>query len=426
MKAPKVFPHRIALMLILGFSAAYGQELEQAQLEWLWENAIPLATTEAGQGFDDLMPLKELIGDARIVGLGEATRGTREFFTMKHRLVELLAHEMGFTLFAIEDNMPQAYRLNDYVLEGIGDPVELLSDLYLVWNTEEVLDLILWMREFNASGRGRMQFLGFDMQNPFVAMEIVADFMARADPDYLDELQQVYEAIETSYSLGGNVFDYRAWRDGAQALLEHLETSQAHYLESFPAEEVAWAIQNARILWQGGERASSNWSPAVRERSMVDNVEWILEHAPEGAKIVLWAHNNHVQKRPSWMGGHLVERYGDAYLAVGFALYEGSYLAADDFDTRWVLTAHEAGPARRGSVEWRLHQAGLPLFMLDLREVVPDSAESGWLAELHNLHSIGLVAPDGEYIIPTERAIVSDDYDLLIYIEGTTASRPLP
>ena len=87
---------------------------------------IPFDTAEAGHGFADLQPLKAVIGDARIVALGEGTHGTREFFRMKHRLTEFLAAEMGFTLFAIEANMPEAYRINEYVLTGKGDPKELL------------------------------------------------------------------------------------------------------------------------------------------------------------------------------------------------------------------------------------------------------------------------------------------------------------
>ena len=92
------------------------------QVEWIRTNAIPLKTVEAGQGFDDMMPLKRVIGDARIVGLGEATHGTREFFQLKHRMVEFLATQMGFSIFTIEANMPEAYKLNDYVLHGTGDP----------------------------------------------------------------------------------------------------------------------------------------------------------------------------------------------------------------------------------------------------------------------------------------------------------------
>ncbi len=74
--------------------------------------------------------LKDVVGDARIVSLGEATHGTREFFRMKHRMLEFLATEMRFSIFSIEANMPEAYRLNDYVLNGVGDPKKLLAGMY--------------------------------------------------------------------------------------------------------------------------------------------------------------------------------------------------------------------------------------------------------------------------------------------------------
>src|ERR1043165_4376892 len=122
--------------------------------DWIRANAIRLNTTEAGHGFADMQALKPLIGNARIVSLGEATHGTREFFQLKHRMLEFLATEMGFTIFSIEANMPEAYRLNDYVLNGTGDPAALLRGMYFwTWNTEEVLDMIQWMRDFNASGK---------------------------------------------------------------------------------------------------------------------------------------------------------------------------------------------------------------------------------------------------------------------------------
>ncbi len=152
--------------------------------------AIRLDTVEARHGFADMQPLKKVVGNARIVALGEATHGTREFFQLKHRMLEFLATEMGFTIFSIEANMPEAYRLNDYVLNGRGDPKQLLKGMYFwTWDTEEVLDMILWMREFNQSGKGRVEFTGFDMQTPDVALAIVDGFVAKNDPQYLADVR---------------------------------------------------------------------------------------------------------------------------------------------------------------------------------------------------------------------------------------------
>ena len=177
---------RVSIPFTLAAAVATSAVQQEAPpIDWIRKNAIPLASTEARRNRDDLQALRKLIGDARIVSLGEATHGTREIFELKHRLLEFLATDMGFTIFSIEANMPEAYRLNEYVLHGTGDPAELLRGLYFwTWNTEEVLDMIRWMREFNASGRGRIQFTGFDMQTPTVAMELVRDFVSRYDTEY--------------------------------------------------------------------------------------------------------------------------------------------------------------------------------------------------------------------------------------------------
>ena len=166
---------------------------------WLKTNAIRLSTVEAGHGFADMKPLKKIIGDARIVSLGEATHGTREFFQLKHRMLEFLVKEKGFTIFSIEANMPEAYRLNDYVLNGNGDPAALIKGMYFwTWSTEEVLDMVMWMRKFNKAGKGRLQFTGFDMQTPDVAAGIVSDFVAKVEPDYSAPVRQAIDQTKNS------------------------------------------------------------------------------------------------------------------------------------------------------------------------------------------------------------------------------------
>lgn len=180
------------------------EAIADAARNWLKDNAIRLSTVEAGHGFADMQPLKKVIGDARIVSLGEATHGSREFFQLKHRMLEFLTTEKGFTIFSIEANMPEAYRLNDYVLNGNGDPVTLIKGMYFwTWKTEEVLDMVLWMRKFNKSGKGRIQFTGFDMKTPDVSAGIVSDFVAGVDPDYTATVRQ---AINKNFGVATAAF----------------------------------------------------------------------------------------------------------------------------------------------------------------------------------------------------------------------------
>ena len=87
---------------------------DKAIVTLLRRQAIPLRSITAGSGFDDLMPLKEVLRDVRVVGLGEATHGTREFFQFRHRMLEFLVEEMGYTVLAVEGSYAAFMNINDY------------------------------------------------------------------------------------------------------------------------------------------------------------------------------------------------------------------------------------------------------------------------------------------------------------------------
>ena len=92
-------------LILVALTAYAAVSDDQAAIQWLRKHAVPLQTVEAGHGFTDLQPLGRMVENAHIVELGEATHGSREFFQLKHRLIEFLANQKGFTIFSIEANM---------------------------------------------------------------------------------------------------------------------------------------------------------------------------------------------------------------------------------------------------------------------------------------------------------------------------------
>ncbi|MFD0345734.1 erythromycin esterase family protein [Kitasatospora aburaviensis] len=80
--------------------------------------AQPLRTTEPGGRTADLRALGSMIGDAEVVGLGEATHGSHEFFAMKHRLFRYLVEEKGFTAFALETSWSSGLQIDEYVVRA--------------------------------------------------------------------------------------------------------------------------------------------------------------------------------------------------------------------------------------------------------------------------------------------------------------------
>jgi erythromycin esterase len=400
------------------------QPLTESETAWLKKAAVPVASVEAGKGFADLAPLKSMIGNARIVSLGESTHGTREHFQLKHRLLEFLATEMGFTHFAIEANMSEAFRVNDYVLNGTGNAKEALAGLYFwTWYTEEVLAMIEWMREFNKSGKGKLQFLGFDMQTGTVALANAKAFVAKADPKFAKEADALYEKVAPLFPSGQAGFavlnamkaDEKKERvEAAWTVLRHLEKNRDSYLKSLPVEEVDRGLLEATLAAQSARNliATHNY----RDESMAANVGWILDHAPKGSKIVLWAHNGHVCRINGAMGEHLHKKYGKEHVPIGFGAGEGTYTAIRP--GVGLSSKNELKAPPDGSLEKTFRDVGLKNFILDLRSSATEPS-AAWLTRPRFFRSIGALAMDHQFA----PRIVPGEFDLLIYVDRTSASK---
>jgi erythromycin esterase len=263
---------------------------------WLRDNAIPIDTTDPNSDFEDLMPLKELIGNARIVALGEATHGTHEFPEMKHRMLRFLVEELGFDTFAIEASWAETNLINNYVQTGQGDPAKLL-DQYFGWtgNTQEVLDMVLWMRAHNVN-RGDaplVSFYGFDTQFYEMAMEDVLAYLEQVDPDRVAEAIRLYYCFSpdrTRLYVGSSTESKAACRANLQAVYDQLNEAESEYEARSSPEAFARALQSARVVLQVEHQVSlGEHDYLVRDQYMAENVTWLLDQAGPHGKIVLSA-----------------------------------------------------------------------------------------------------------------------------------------
>ncbi len=391
------------------------------QLSWIKKNAITFDTVLTENEGKNLEKLKQIIGNSRIIALGEGTHGTSEFFKMKDQIVRYTADEYKNVVFAIEANMPEAKRVNDYITTGVGDPKAALSGMYFwTWNTQEVLDMIKWMRRYNISKKEKIKFWGFDCQYPTIAIQNIKDFIKKYDVNYYDSLNIYYNVIPDIFpklyrmNEQEKISEASNWYRAAITVLSHLKINRSKYLEQDDSTDVDWIIQNARIVSQGAEINIPG--KKSRDEDMALNVEWIIDHSAKNAKIVLWAHNGHISKANYCMGNYLNHKYGNEFINLGFAFHSGKYTAYGDTGLG-VYTTSNSEP---GSVEWALHKTGMKRMILDLRKV-SDSPDSKWLEQTLYFREIGAHAMDNGFF-PT---IITDDFDVLIFFDKTTPSHLL-
>ncbi|MBJ6764433.1 erythromycin esterase family protein [Myxococcaceae bacterium JPH2] len=403
-------------------------------VSWVKQSLVPLSSVEAGHGFADLHPLKPWLSKARIVSLGEATHGSREFFQLKHRMLEFLATELGFTVFAIEASFGESLAINDYVLTGKGDPAKALTGLYFwTWDTEEVLSLIRWMRAYNADPRHprKLKFYGVDMQTSAASAQAILDYFARVEPvfhqrlvgpltPFTDKAQgESLRTLESGKVLAGIVAEVEAW------LRRHPSRKGAEKAHALVGE-------HARVL---GQFAARTGSPAAdesfRDLAMAQNARWILEHEGPQARMVLWAHNSHVatalEQGRVPMGKHLRQALGQELYVFGFAFNQGEFQAihvpSEPNEPRRGLSVHSLPPADVGMLEGALSQAGSPLFALNLRDLPVKGAATEYFSQRRYTRNFGAVF--SKDIQPVAVRAVSA-YDGLLFVERTEAAIPTP
>src|SRR5215208_488392 len=157
------------------------------------------------RGPEDLDPLLERIGDTHFVLLGEASRGTSEYYTWRASISERLIREKGFSFIAAEADWPDCYEVNRYT-KGYPDSGKSAREVLRaferwptwMWANEEILELAEWLRRYNdgLSEEERVGFYGLDVYSLWDSMEAVIKYLERVDPEAVDTARRAYKCFE--------------------------------------------------------------------------------------------------------------------------------------------------------------------------------------------------------------------------------------
>jgi erythromycin esterase-like protein len=403
----------------------------------------------------DYDPLLDLIGDARLVLIGEASHGTHEFYRERAAITKRLIIEKGFTAVAVEADWPAAYRVNRYV-RGFGDGTTALSALEAfdrfptwMWRNADVLDFVGWLRSHNDAvqqGAQKAGFYGLDLYSMYSSIGAVLTYLEKVDPEAAGRARYRYACFE-HFAEDTQAYGYAATfgltepcEEEVLNQLVDLQRSASDYTqeggssedEFFQAEQNARLVKNAEQYYRTmfGSRVSS-WN--LRDTHMADTLDALLAHMDRNGgrtKAVVWAHNSHLgDARATEMGdsgehniGQLArERYGRDAVLVGFSTYTGTVTAANNWDEPGERM--RVRPGLPGSYEALFHEVGLPRFMLFPNR--SGTARTG-LSEPRLQRAIGVIyRPQTERLSHYFSTRLSDQFDAVIHIDNTRAVEPL-
>lgn len=402
--------------------------------------AGPLSVTGAATDYDELLTM---IGDARVVMLGEATHGSREFHRERARITRRLILEKGFGAVVFEAPWEPVRRADAYI-RGEGRDADAAAALgglrrfpRWMWRNTDVRDFVESLRDINAGRAASVRLYGMDLYSVPESADAVVYHMARRSveaaalarrryacfDDYLVEPQLYGREVEVGRA--------PSCAEGAAAQLAELEGggNAGANEDDFMAWQSARAVKNGedyhRMMYREGE---SSWN--ARERHMADTLHQLLERMGPAGRIVVWAQNIHqgdaratdqAAAGEASLGQSMRERYGDAAVLVGLTTHHGKVRAA----TGWATPdrVKRLRPAWTESWSGQLHGIGLPAFLLVFRG---DAALAEKYAASRPERAVGVTyLPHDERNSHYFNVRLSRQFDAVIHIDATSPVEPL-
>jgi erythromycin esterase-like protein len=401
---------------------------------------------------DVLSALLDLIGDARLVLIGEATHGTDEFYSLRAELTKALIRSKQFNLVAAEADWPDAYRVNRWVRHVSEEPdaAAALGDFVRfprwMWRNSVVVDFVQWLRRYNAKrmASDRIGFYGLDLYSLYTSSDAVLKYLRKVDPEAAARARHRYSCFEhfgtdpQRYGHATNLGLSRSCEDDVVAQLVELRNAAAEYAsrdgyvaedEYFVAEQNARLVRNAEMYYRAMFAGQvESWS--LRDTHMMETLHELMAWKTRRsgyARAVVWAHNSHLgDVRATQMGargelnlGQLArERHGDRVFLIGFTTHTGTVTAAREWDE--PAESRRVTPSIPGSYERLFHDTDFERFVL------ATSTTRDALAEARLERAIGVIyTPETERASHYFRARMADQFDAVIHIDTTSALTPL-
>ena len=405
----------LALFAILAAAPAVAQDLSfdearkgRALPAGIWQ----LDGIDPELGTADLEPLRRMIGDARVVALGESFHTSGGFYILKHRIIRYLVETLGFRAFAIESLWQGAEQADRYVKTCQGSPEMAIRDHINVWQSTEYADLVEWMCEWNRSHPSpadQVTLFGFDIQQPWYDGAFLIEFLARigipGNHAWANGIR-VCEAVVDRFPFG------QIPQARHDACIQALEAVEAHFDQNRAdvvrrTSEDDFEVAKLRVVglraWEDSVfTIAHDFAAGYSARDEGMAYAFFVQQARKapGARTIVWADNSHVARnqlptgeRP--MGSYLAAALGDDY--VTFAI--SAWRTEVDYGT--------CGPVKRtpGSVEDRLYKLGREALLVD-------TAKSRFLKRRTHTMGVYKVRPHL-------------DYDGLLWLKHSEKMHPL-
>ena len=371
--------------------------------------------------------------DVRVVGIGEATHGNREFQLAKRDVLEKVVNEGNGRCICFEMATGDAIRLNDAVHDAGSDLVVAIGkQSYPLYDTPEMVQLLQWMRDYNQTVpyEESLMFYGVDIQGAQTAVSYLQELCDRDDSFFTNEEKEKLLSIKAETK-----DDYRGEREFFEKLSERLKQEK-----ELKAKQLSIV---AKCVVLSIDAPDYDKYPAENSRNRDVQMAQLLMDYSEIEKergfsqVVITAHNGHVMKGGSsvlpskdseTMGDNINALFDGSYFCIGTGFYEGyvNIHTAGTYDENYERADHFYRTDDPFAYQAKFFENGT--YCLDFSRVTDENSDI--YKKLHSYVFAGLIgegySPANDLgnshrisMIPTKR------FDAVIYYYEVTPIDPI-
>ena len=284
-----------------------------------------------GRFLDSLMTV---IGNKRIVALGEDTHGTAEFYALRAAITQRLIKEKGFNMVILENPHEDMMAMQAALYS---EPLDTLMrrHLFSIYQTKQMQSFLQWFRKYARKHRS-LRLAGCDDSY----RELLPQALIKAAARYgNDSLNRMCEDFLFRQTLSIKEYYTRFPKLKPDTLPKQMQFGLATWrlLNSIDSLCAAQKMQGP-ILSELLFHAKTNYvyydrfikkEAVSRDEIMGNRINYYA--ADPNAKIVVWAHSGHIAKY-AWlynelglMGATVQKKFPADYIAIGMSSGQGSY-----------------------------------------------------------------------------------------------------
>lgn len=412
----------------LYFGFLHGQEKIIGELNKI---AYPISANQNSS----LITHKEfnlILDEKKIIGLGEATHGTKDFFDFKTQMIKHLVLNHNFKNIVVEADFIGTQEMNNYILNNEGDLINGLIKMGMgILFTKEFIEMIEWLKNYNLNQptEKKVSIFGCDVQYHHLSVIKIKEYLysleklnvnLKKDLDKLENLLNNQSTTESNKKYSKKAID--------RTLLElnTIFNDINNNTNEFKINKYYLTILEQSVEYnfkKGGYKKA-----VIRDKFMADNSIWIYNK--QQSKVILWAHNSHIAKKSDQtritpMGNYLVKRLNNNYYSIGFGFNEGQLRAYNPKAGQYEV--YDISPCQiKDSYDCLFSKCMYDNFIIDLQKASTNKILSCLFKTKKYSRSIGAVYyPENEKNRNYRYHKLNNSYDALIFFNKTTHTIPL-